>query len=632
MKSIFTTLTIFLLVITACAKIQITASEGWLETAFVEWQNAPDAKSYNVYVAADGKEWTRIDNHLVRNYGTYGRADAPGLKAGSYRLRVVPVDNNGSEVTADANETPLLTVAAHDRTGYAHKDRPTAGTFEGVGAYRNDGTLKDGAIVLYVTANNAKTMSLELQYTSTSRKTYTGLNTIIEGYRKCWAQGTKQPPLCIRIIGLLKAENMDKVSGKGINIKGEQRYTELPMTIEGIGNDATIHGLGIGVSQVCGAELRNLAIMLCPDDAIEVATYNSHVWIHHNDIFYGKTGSDADQVKGDGSIDIKQSQYCTVAYNHFFDCGKCSLLDAGAKSVDYVDNLTYHHNWFDHSDQRNPRCRNGHAFHIYNNYYDGNALYGVGMACGSSAFVEANYFRNCKFPVLASAQGSDKQWLTEKKIDNPELVNKGFLSGENGGIAKWYANEVHYANSLYTQFDAIDRYSFDVYEVLSRDEQVPATVKTLKDKTPYSNFDTDATDFYPCTPDAAADVPAIVTGPLGAGRLQKGDFVWQFDNAKEDESEELIAALKQDMTDYRSTLVGFYGETIKNGGGNGNSGGDADKNADYIPSYIEHDGINTININSSANTHNTPAAYNVAGQQITPRKAKVYKAGGKIMW
>jgi hypothetical protein len=32
--------------------------------------------------------------------------------------------------------------------------------------------------------------------------------------------------------------------------------------------------------------------------------------------------------------------------------------------------------------------------------------------------------------------------------------------------------------------------------------------------------------------------------------------------------------------------VGYFGTDIKNGGGTGNSGGDVEKNEDYVPSYL----------------------------------------------
>lgn len=544
------------------AAIGLRSQGGWIESAYVEWTHQEEFASYNVYVSeADAADWTVLDAQLVRKYDGYGRADAMGLRAGQYRLRVVPVAADGQELADEAAETDVLQVAAHDRTGFAHYGRGE----KGVGAYKNDGTLKDNAIVLYVNANNAKTISVDWVYDPATGKTkhYEGFQTIMDGYRKCLNMGSPLPALCIRVVGMLKDSDVDKFlsSGEGLAIKGEKAYSELPMTLEGVGNDATFWGFGMQVSNAVGVEVRNLAIMLCMDDAISVASDNSNCWFHHNDIFYGQVGSDADQVKGDGSIDIKLSQYCTISYNHFFDCGKCCLIDAKSVTSGYANQLTYHHNWFDHADQRLPRCRNGNAFHVFNNYYDGNSLYGVGMACGSSALVEGNYFRNCRYPVIASAQGTDKDLVNTKQS------KKGLLSGENGGIVKWWNNQVEGAVSLITQHDN-SATGFDVYAVSDRQEQVPADVLTLKGSTPYSNFDTDSANMYLSAPDDPALVPAIVTGQYGAGRCEHGDFRWEFDNETEDANQSLIPELKSALTDYLSTLVGYYdGETIRNGGG-----------------------------------------------------------------
>ena len=154
------------------ASVSIIDAQGWLETAWVKWQ-LPQGNSelrYNVYVSeADKNSWTKLDDELVRNYGTYGRADALGLKAGSYQLKVVQVIN-GVESAEETVVSSSLEVRAHDRTGFAHMNRDTEDIFEGVGAYRNDGTLKDNAIVIYVTANNAKTITQDLQYYESDKK------------------------------------------------------------------------------------------------------------------------------------------------------------------------------------------------------------------------------------------------------------------------------------------------------------------------------------------------------------------------------------------------------------------------------------------------------------------------------
>ena len=87
-------------------------------------------------------------------------------------------------------------------------------------------------------------------------------------------------------------------------------------------------------------------------------------------------------------MDLKNdSQYITISYNHFWDSGKMSLC--GMKSETGENFITYHHNWFDHSDSRHPRIRTM-SVHVYNNYYDGNSKYGVGVTMGASDFVESN--------------------------------------------------------------------------------------------------------------------------------------------------------------------------------------------------------------------------------------------------
>ncbi len=55
-------------------------------------------------------------------------------------------------------------------------------------------------------------------------------------------------------------------------------------------------------------------------------------------------------------------------------------------------------------------------------------------------------------------------------------------------------------------------------------EQVPSSVKTLVGGTSYDNFDTNSSLMYAYAADKAADVPAIVEGFYGAGRLNHGDI------------------------------------------------------------------------------------------------------------
>jgi hypothetical protein len=88
-------------------QVQITEARGWFESAYVKFAFFENATKYNVYVKGGSyADYTKIDEQLVRNYGTYGRADVLGLKAGSdYCIKVVPVISDREVATAASEAT-----------------------------------------------------------------------------------------------------------------------------------------------------------------------------------------------------------------------------------------------------------------------------------------------------------------------------------------------------------------------------------------------------------------------------------------------------------------------------------------------------------------------------------------------
>ena len=524
----------------------ITEASGWLETAYVKWTPVTGATGYNVYVksaSASDSAYVQLDDELIRKYPSYMRADAVGLKAGDYVMKIVPL-NNGKENTSAAIVSDKLTVNAHDRSGFTFSSNSPVKN--GVGAYNNDGTLKSNASVLYVTEANKNTVKMKIGNTE-----YTGVAAITQAIK---AKSNCQP-VAIRIIGQVTLSGLackDVSSAYAIGVKGAAN-----VTFEGIGDDATLYGAGVAVFQSTGIEVRNLGLMNWgggkDGDGISLKQ-SLGVWVHNNDVFYGDAGSDGDQAKGDGSMDLKDnSQYVTVSYNHFWDSGKMSLC--GMKSESGENWITYHHNWFDHSDSRHPRIRTM-SVHVYNNYYDGNSKYGVGAAKDSEAFVEANYFRNCNYPMLSSMQGSD-------------VLAGGIFSGENGGVIKAYNNYMEGQKSvIYANSDAgtttASATDFDAYLATSRSETVPSTYKAKQGGKTYSNFDTkvdlgvDTADI-----DAPADVPSIVT--KYAGRIMGGDFKWTFDNSVDDTSYSLNRPLKDKLNAYKTSLVSVGGGSVSSG-------------------------------------------------------------------
>ncbi len=537
MKKLIAISLFFCSVLSVNASISITSAEGWLESAFVEWTASGDYNGYIAYVRPQGGGYRALDQELLRGYGTYFRADALGLPAGNYQLKVVPVAN-GAEVAGDAQETGILSVRAHDRNGFAHFSWN-----EGVGAYKNNGELKDNARVLYVHKGNAKTVSLDMIVDSKGKtETRTGIQNIIQAFEK----GYETRPLSVRILGTLEAGDMDEFgsSKEGLQVKGNKsRNNTLNVTIEGVGNDAVIRGFGILSRAVKSVEFRNFAIMSCMDDCISIDTENSHVWIHHIDAFYGQPGSDSDQKKGDGTFDVKgNSQYVTFDNNHFWDSGKSSLC--GMKSESGPNYITYHHNWFDHSDSRHPRVRTM-SVHVYNNYYDGVAKYGAGATTGSSVFVENNYFKNTHNPMLISMQGSD--------IKNGTDLDAATFSSENGGIIKAYNNVFAGSSDIPQYYSASNTVHFDAYLASARNEQVPASVTAKQGGSKYDNFDTNSSLMPSITPDDPNDIPDIVTSAYGAGRMFHSDIDYSLANLSPSDHE-VNNDLKNLIINYKSEL------------------------------------------------------------------------------
>ena len=521
--------------------IQITEAKGWQESAYLKWAPFEGASSYNVYV--DDK---KIDAQLIRQYKSYYRADVLGLKAGTYSVKVVPVNAEGTEI-AGVNTASNLVVKSYNREGFAHFK------YDGVGAYNNDGTLKAGAKVLYITAKTAKTVSTTVN--TGKSETITGLQSIIDAYSK----GKDKTPIAFRIIGKVSLSDLDHISSsaEGLQIKG----ATMNMTFEGVGDDATVYGFGFLLREAESVEFRNFAIMRCLDDAMSLDTNNSHVWVHNMDLFYGKKGGAADQAKGDGTVDIKgDSKYVTVAYNRFWDNGKASMC--GMKSETGENWITYHHNWFDHSDSRMARVRTM-SVHMYNNYYQHCDVYGIGATSGSSVFMESNYFDAVKRPIMSSLQGTD-------------AMGDGTFSGEKGGLIKAYGNV--FANKpdnfSYITY-ANNNTSFDAYEVSAPSEQVPSSVKTLVGGTSYNNFDTNSSLMYAYAADKAEDVPSIVEGFYGAGRLNHGDidFVIPDETVVTNGHQQPWPALASILDAYTSGVVKVFGESNATGEGGSTEGG-----------------------------------------------------------
>ena len=582
---------------------QITEASGWFEAAYVKWTPVDGAQSYNVYYSGEGITNRKIDNQLIRSYGTYFRADIPGLKAGNYTLKVAAL-TDGVEATPVVSES--LAVKAHDRTGFAFANGRVPG------AYKADGTPKDNAVIIYITENTKNTISLDV--TGANANPCVGLQTILDGFKK----GNDTRPLIVRMIGQITDPaylmNGDVVIENNNNAAGF-------ITLEGIGDDAVADGWGIRIKNASNIEIRNIATMNCNSgegDNIGLQQDNDYIWVHHNDFFYGDAGSDSDQAKGDGALDAKRSTYVTFAYNHFWDTGKSNLLGLSESGTEGLF-VTYHHNWYDHSDSRHPRVRY-YSAHVYNNYYDGISKYGVGATEGSSVFVEGNYFRNCKYPMLISMQGSDVFNETKNANDYSDMPT---FSKENGGIIKAFNNYMT-GQRRFVAYGAggfpNSTVDFDAWVATSRNETVPATVKTYQGATSYNNFDTNASVMYAYTAESPEDAKATVM--QYAGRVNGGDFKWIFNHAVDDTSYDVNTALKTALKTYKNSLVAVQGESGNNGGDNGgDDGGDDGGDGEVNPGDKVHNftlsGKTSTFFNITGNLSDSKGTVNYGGLTLT---------------
>jgi pectate lyase len=208
-----------------------------------------------------------------------------------------------------------------------------------------------------------------------------------------------------------------------ITLPGPMHDVTSDKTIVGVGANSgfTGGGLNVGIpvsdsitslpaNAVHNVIIRNLVFTGTPDDAVNVQMFSHHVWIDHNDLSNGF----------DGLIDIKRgSSYITVSWNHTHNHTKNMLLghDDGNAAQD-VGNLkvTYHHNWFDRTPQRNPRVRFGEPVHVVNNYFISNSDVGVACQANAGCMVEGNYFENVEEPVTNHYAGPTGRCVARNNV------------------------------------------------------------------------------------------------------------------------------------------------------------------------------------------------------------------------
>ena len=489
--------------------VRITEVSGLNEAAYMIFDKVNGATSYDYYLSDSNGNLQVVDQRIAYEQAisnTQMRVDFMGLAAGTYEAMVLP-----KGITNVEGSRCEFTVVAYDRSGYAHFKND-----EGVGAYNDDGTLKDNAIVIYVTDANKDTVMGTIpelqkymfnipgsdwggkqalgigwwlnnaQYTKKDSSGNPGNTYDAAGVTLGFYSVTEDHPVVVRFVGRVTTpegctayNSLNEGGSVGDNGHMARMKDLRNITIEGVGFDTVIDGWGFHfmASDRSGTrgrnfEARNLTFTQYPEDAIgmegiqEGSTIVAPVercWIHHCTFLpgYCANPAESDKKEGDGSCDFKRGEYYTLAYCYFEYCHKTNLIGSSDSSLQY--NISMHHNVWYQCGSRIPLLRQANV-HFYNNYVyadpnDRSAAlsYVTSLRANCYMYSENNYFEGCK----------------------------QVFDGKNGGTAKCFNN---------TYLACFSSDVVHTYTVNSREASVSSNCKYLN--TSYSNFDTNTDLFY----------------------------------------------------------------------------------------------------------------------------------------
>ena len=234
-----------------------------------------DTYNYDVYYKkTSDNDYSKLDNQLIIEKDGETKCYILGISAGKYEVKI---DFSGKTTEDIGNFVAHnISVSAQDRSGYAH-----FGATEGVGAYNNDGTLKEGTKIIYVTNENKNTVTCEF-----GGKTYTGLVNILQ------AQYNSDTPMLVRIIG--------KITTNQWNYKNVE-----PRLIDG--SNATDDFFVNTFSTEYGENLANLRVTIKGDKTYMYKTTPDGL----TDVRYGNNTP--------GPVDYKGSDYPTLKGMKVYD-------------------------------------------------------------------------------------------------------------------------------------------------------------------------------------------------------------------------------------------------------------------------------------------------------------------------
>lgn len=224
-------------------------------------------------------------------------------------------------------------------------------------------------------------------------------------------------PLIIRVVGTITGNESIRVSSNKSILGAPGAHL--------IGIGFTI-GANSQFGLIGNVIIRNLIMEkpLAPIDKVTIQNGAHNVWIDHNEFF-----SDLDHGIDfyDGQVDVTHgADFITVSWNIFHDHFKNSLVgnseNTGDEDTGHL-RITYHHNFFNNVDGRNPSIRFGTG-HVYNNYYLDIGDYGIASRQNAQVRVERNFFDGVPIPIRADTSLSDVPGFVNQ-VDTNRFVNCG---------------------------------------------------------------------------------------------------------------------------------------------------------------------------------------------------------------
>jgi pectate lyase len=197
-----------------------------------------------------------------------------------------------------------------------------------------------------------------------------------------------------------------------INWNNGPTYVDAPnMTIDGTGAHITISGMSLSIHKTnetatSNVIIRNLTFAnnIADRNAINVDKGTSRVWIDHNTFYNNSVGDTGQGVYISDNTGSTTPTYTTVSWNLFkapnIKATVIGQIDSGTPSG---TRTSYHHNWFNGVDARNPKVAGeGVVIHFWNNLVSNWGEYGSAANDGANFWAENNiYEKGAKSSNLA---------------------------------------------------------------------------------------------------------------------------------------------------------------------------------------------------------------------------------------